>query len=234
MNSEVIVSRTRRRHTSGKSLGIAVSVMAIRLSPKSRIAVYSCSSPFLPLRDGGMKMRRALSILCAATSILMGVGLREASCLAQGANSSPISFPGSKQVLGLEGLKHNASGTLSVENGSLVFTKGNKTAVVPAASITEVLTGKDTERTIGGTVGTLTLFAPYGSGRFLSLFRTKIDTLAIEYLDPAGGIHGAVFTLRQGNALGAKQALLNQGAKTSVPIEVEAEAQAHPKAKKQQ
>lgn len=179
-------------------------------------------------------MGRALFLLCAVTSILMGVGLRAVSCVAQGANTSPISFPGSKHVLGLEGLKHNASGTLLVENSSLVFKKDKKTAVVPTASITEVLTGKDTERTIGGMVGTLTLFAPYGSGRFLSLFRTKIDTLAIEYLDPAGGIHGAVFTLHQGNALGAKQALLNQGAKTSVPIEVEAAAQAPRKAKKQQ
>jgi hypothetical protein len=130
-------------------------------------------------------------------------------------------------------LKHNVSGTLAAENGSLVFTKGKKKAVVPATSIQEVMTGKDTERTIGGTVGTLTMFAPYGSGRFLSLFRTKIDTLSIEYLDPSGGVHGAIFTLAQGNALGAKKALLSQGAKTSVPVEVEAEAQAKPKEKKQ-
>jgi hypothetical protein len=178
------------------------------------------------------KMPRALLILCAA-SIWIGAAL-PSPCLAQDASASnPMSFPESKQVLGLEGLKHNTSGTLSVENGSLVFTKGKKKAVVPASSITEVLTGRDTERTIGGTVGTLTLFAPYGAGRFLSLFRTKIDTLAIEYLDPAGAVHGAVFTLREGNALGAKEALLRQGAKTSVPVEVEAEAAAKQKGKKQ-
>jgi len=178
------------------------------------------------------KMPRALLILCAA-SIWIGAGL-PSPCLAQHASASnPMSFPESKQVLGLKGLKHNTSGTLSVENGSLVFTKGKTKAVVPASSITEVLTGKDTERTIGGTVGTLTLFAPYGAGRFLSLFRTKIDTLAIEYLDPAGAVHGAVFTLREGNALGAKEALLGQGAKTSVPVEVEAEAAAKQKGKKQ-
>jgi len=180
-----------------------------------------------------MKMPRALPILCAAAAILIGVGWA-APCFAQDANSNPMSFPDSKQVLGLEGLKHNATGTLSVESGSLVFTNGQKKAAVPASSITEVLTGKDTERTIGGTVGTLTMFAPYGSGRFLSLFRTKIDTLAIVYLDSAGAVHGAVFTLREGNALGAKKALLSQGAKTSVPVEVEAEAQAKQKAKKQQ
>jgi hypothetical protein len=130
-------------------------------------------------------------------------------------------------------LKHNVTGTLAAENGSLVFTKGKKKVVVPAASITEMLTGKDTERTLGGTVGTLTMFAPYGGGRFLSLFRTKIDTLSIQYVDPSGGVHGVIFTLMEGNALGAKKALLLQGAKTSVPPEVEADAQAKPKEKKQ-
>jgi hypothetical protein len=180
-----------------------------------------------------MKMPRAFLTLSAAAVILIGVASFSAPCLAQDANANPMSFAETKQVLGLEGLKHNVTGTLAAENGSLVFTKGKKKVVVPAASITEVMTGKDTERTIGGTVGTLTMFAPYGGGRFLSLFRTKIDTLSLEYTDPSGGIHGVIFALSEGNALGAKKALLNQGAKTSVPPEVEADAQAKPKEKKQ-
>jgi len=181
-----------------------------------------------------MKMFRALTILFAATVVSMGVSSLAVPCLAQDAKTGNVmSFADTKQVLGLEGLKHNVTGTLAVENASLVFTKGKKKVVVPAATIQEVMTGKDTERTIGGTVGTLTMFAPYGAGRFLSLFRTKIDTLSIEYLDPSGGVHGAIFTLPEGNALDAKKALLSQGAKTSVPVEVEAEAQAKPKEKKQ-
>ena len=181
-----------------------------------------------------MKMLRARTILFAATAAWMGAGSLAAPCLAQTANTgNATTFTETKQVLGLEGLKHNATGTLAAENGSLVFTKGKKKVVVPAATIQEVMTGKDTERTVGGTVGTLTMFAPYGGGRFLSLFRTKIDTLSIEYLDASGGVHGAIFTLGQGNALGAKKALLSQGAKTSVPVEVEAEAQAKPKEKNQ-
>ncbi len=181
-----------------------------------------------------MKTFRAYTILLAATVVSMGIGSLAAPCLAQDANTgNDKSFADTKQVLGLEGLKHNVTGTLFAANGSLVFTKGKKKVVVPAASIQEVMTGKDTERTIGGTVGTLTMFAPYGGGRFLSLFRTKIDTLSIEYLDASGGIHGAIFTLTQGNALAAKKALLSQGARTSVPVEVVTEAQAKPKEKKQ-
>jgi hypothetical protein len=181
-----------------------------------------------------MRMLQAYTTLFAASVIAMGAGSLAAPCLAQDANTgNATSFAGTKHVLGLQGLKHNASGTLAAENGSLVFTKGKKKVVVPAASIQEVMTGKDTERTIGGTVGTLTMFAPYGGGRFLSLFRSKIDMLSIEYLDPSGGLHGAIFTLPAGSALGAKKALLSQGATTSFPVEMEAAAQAKPKEKKQ-
>lgn len=170
----------------------------------------------------------------AATVLLMGVGSLAKPCLAQDANTgNAISFANTKEVLGLDGLKHNVTGTLAAENGSLVFTKGKKKVVVPATSITEVPTGKDTERAIGGTVGVFSMFAPYGGGRFLSLFRTKIDTLAIEYVDTSGGIHGAIFILRKGNADAAKKALLSQGARTSVPAELEAAARTKPKEKQQ-
>jgi len=182
-----------------------------------------------------MKIPR-FPIHCAATALLMAVGSLAAPCLAQEANAGNLnSFAKTKEVLGLEGLKHNVTGTLAAENGSLMFTTRKKEVTVPAASITEVLTGEDTQRTIGGTIGFLSMFAPYGSGRFLSLFRTKIDTLAIEYVDTSGGIHGAIFTLKKGDAPGAKKALLRQGARTSVPVEVGAktQAQATPKEKQQ-
>lgn len=183
-----------------------------------------------------MRISQPLTFLCAAAAVAIGLASLASPCRAQDApaGANPMSFARTKQVLGLEGLHHNVMGTLAAENGSLVFTTtANKKVTVPAASITEVLTGKDTERTIGGTVGTLTLFAPYGGGRFLSLFRHGIDTLAITYTDSTGGIHGAVFAMVQGNCLGAKKALLLQGAKTSVPPEVEADTQAKPKEKKQ-
>jgi hypothetical protein len=176
-----------------------------------------------------MKMPRAVSLLSAAAAAIIGAGVLAMPAAAQ----NPMSFPEVKCVFGLDGIKHNADGVLSVQNGTLEFTKGKKKVDIPASSITEVMTGKDTERTINGTVGTLTMFAPYGGGRFLSLFRTKIDTLSVEYVDASGGVHGAVFTLVEGNSLGAKKALLDAGAKTSVPVEVEADQPPAPKEKKQ-
>jgi hypothetical protein len=181
-----------------------------------------------------MRISQPLTFLCAASAVAIGLASLASPCRAQDApaGANPMSFAHTKQVLGLEGLPHNVMGTLAVENGSLIFAAGKKKVTVPAASITEVMTGKDTERSVGGTVGTLSMFAPYGGGRFLSLFRTKIDTLAITYTDSTGGVHGAIFAMVQGNSLGAKKALLLQGAKTSVPPEVEADAQAKPKEKK--
>jgi hypothetical protein len=176
-----------------------------------------------------MKMPRMVSLLFAAAAAILGAGSLAMPAAAQ----NPMSFPETKSVFGLDGVKHNADGVLSIQNGNLEFTKGKKKVDIPASSITEVMTGKDTERTIGGTVGTLTMFAPYGTGRFLSLFRNKIDTLSVEFVDASGGVHGAVFTLVEGNSLGAKKALLDAGAKTSVPVEVEADQQAKPKEKKQ-
>jgi hypothetical protein len=179
--------------------------------------------------ESKMKKARVLSLLITAAAAIAGAGLLAKPAAAQNTST----FPDSKSVLGLEGVKHGASGVLSVQDGNLEFTSGKKKVDVPASSITEVMTGKDTERTIGGVVGTLSMFAPYGGGRFLSLFRNKIDTLSVEYVDASGGIHGAVFTMVQSNSLSAKKALVDAGAKTSVPVEVEAEQQAAPKEKKQ-
>jgi len=161
-----------------------------------------------------MKMRSAVAPFVAASAIVVLVALFAAPVSAQDTNTLKA-----KHVIGLVGVKHNATGTLTIENGNLNFAKGNTKAAIPASSISEVLQGADTQRTIGGTVGTLTMLAPYGSGRFLSLFRTKIDTVSIAYVDTSGGMHGAVFVVPKGKGVEVKRALLAQGAKTTVPLD---------------
>jgi len=44
----------------------------------------------------------------------------------------------------------------------------------------------------------MSMAAPYGGGRFLSLFRKKIDTLTVQYRDVNDGLHGAIFTTARG------------------------------------
>jgi hypothetical protein len=124
-----------------------------------------------------------------------------------------------EQVIGMAGMKHKANGTLALEGGELEFKNSKGNAKVPLHSIEDVVTDLDSQRVFRGTVGTLTMFAPYGSGRFLSLFRSKIDTLTIKYRDENGALHGAIFTMATGKAEPFKKEMLAGGARTTIPIE---------------
>ena len=119
------------------------------------------------------------------------------------------------QLIGLAGVKEKTKGKLTVRNGTLrfVYAKGN--ADVATTSIQDVVTGTDSQRAIGGTLGTLTLLAPFGSGRVLSMFRTKLDTLTIQYRDGNGALRGVIFTMSPGDAEKIKKELIAQGAHTS-------------------
>jgi len=128
-------------------------------------------------------------------------------------------------VIGLQDVKHNAKGKVSVSKDALEFTTGGAKNEIPISSIQDALTGADSQRLIGGTLGFLTTFAPYESGRFLSLFRMKIDTLTITYLDSGGGLHGAILTLAEGQAAVLKQQMVAQGVKTSVAVEIKSNQQ---------
>jgi hypothetical protein len=121
------------------------------------------------------------------------------------------------QLTGLVGVKDNTKGTLAVESGALRFVHSKTSSELAPGSMLDVVTGNDSQRVIGGTVGTMSMFAPYGSGRFLSLFRSKLDTLTIQYRDADGGLHGVIFTSPVGTAEATKDELVGLGARTSIP-----------------
>ncbi len=149
-------------------------------------------------------------------SLLLSLGtLISVSSAQQPPSATPASIE-AVQVIGLTGVKQNSKGNLKVENGSLTFAFSKSTCEVPAASIQDVVTGTDSQRVIGGTVGTLSKLAPYGGGTALSLLRSKVDIITIQYRDPNGGLHGAIFTMPVGKAEFIKEALLAQGAHTSI------------------
>jgi hypothetical protein len=152
---------------------------------------------------------------------VLGVGLFVIVSPFVGASRAQQPSAGIKvtQVTGLVGVKNKTSGRLGVEGGNLHFSYEQTKVDVAANSVEDVITGNDSQRMIHGFVGTLTMFAPYESGRFLSLFRTKLDTLTIKYRDTDGGLHGAVFTTGVGKAEVLKKELLAQGAHTTVPTE---------------
>jgi len=139
------------------------------------------------------------------------------------------------QLTGLTGVKNHTKGTVKVADGNLQFTHAQAKTEVAIATIEDVVTGNDSQRAVHGFVGTLTMFAPYGGGRFLSLFRTKLDTLTLQYRDADGGLHGAIFTMSVGQADPLKKLLVAQGARTSLPTpDAPAGADGKPSATKEQ
>lgn len=127
-------------------------------------------------------------------------------------------------LLGLSDVKSNTSGSVAVDNGKFRFTHSGVSSELATASMQGVETGNDSQRMIRGTVGTLSQFGPYGSGRVLSLFRSKIDTLTIQYRDENGGLHGAIFTLPVGSADTIKKELVAQGAPAGTPVDTKTAA----------
>ena len=154
------------------------------------------------------------------TTVLVGVASLFAGLVIPVGNAQQVSGPVKVvQLTGLVGVKDNAKGTLSVESGNLHFVHDKTSSDVNAASIQDVVTGADSQRAVGGTIGLMSMAAPYGGGRVLSLFRTKIDTLTIQYRDTDGGLHGAIFTTPVGAADVIKKELVAQGAHTTAPAE---------------
>jgi len=150
------------------------------------------------------------------TMVLVSVALLFARIEVSIGNAQEASAPvKAVQVIGLTGVKQHSKGTLKIENGDLQFVHGKSNTHITAASIQDVVTGDDTQRLVGGTVGVMSMAAPYGGGRFLSLFRTKIDTLTIQYRGVDGGLHGAIFTMPVGAANAIKTQLVSEGAHTA-------------------
>jgi len=142
------------------------------------------------------------------TAVLVSVALLFAGIETSIGNAQQTPAPvNAVQLIGLTGVKPNAKGTLKVENGNLQFVHGKTNVDITAASIEDVVAGDDTQRSVGGTVGVMSMAAPYGGGRFLSLFRRKIDTLTIRYRGVDGGLHGAIFTMPVGAANAIKAEL---------------------------
>lgn len=120
-------------------------------------------------------------------------------------------------LLGLDEIKRNAKGKLTIQNGAMQFDAGKKEVKVPTASIEGIFSGEETTQALGavGTIGKVA--APYGGGRVLSLLlRTKVDVLTLAYRDANGAFHGVIFTLPKGQAAQVRAQLVAEGARAGM------------------
>ncbi|MEG9438562.1 hypothetical protein JAO29_20670 [Edaphobacter sp. HDX4] len=117
-------------------------------------------------------------------------------------------------ILGFENARRNVSGELSVNDGELRFTPdGALPSQLSAASILSISLGEQ-DKQVGGVPMMLGKAAlPYGGGRVISLFsHKKYDSVALEYVDDRGGLHGVVFRLPKGKAEGFRSTLIAERA----------------------
>jgi hypothetical protein len=156
-----------------------------------------------------LRKRRSL------TAFLILVMVCGTGAFAEGSqtNNQLSSLPAT-HILGFAGVRNNSKGTLSIEGDALQFKNKRKAAAqVKIASIHDLSLG-DLSRQVGGLPMTLAKVAvPYSGGRAASLFtHKKYDTLTLEYVDAEGGLHGAIFELKKGQAQGLRNELLAKGA----------------------
>ena len=148
-----------------------------------------------------------------------------AASIGQNQSEAQSPVPGSvihvRQVLGLEGAKHNATVELKIQGGVMQFQHDGSTAAqVSIGSIQDIFVEEE-DKQVGGTAMTLgKTAAPYGGGRVVSLFaHKKYDFLTVEYLDNSGGFHGAIFQLEKGQGETFKEALVANGGHITPPVE---------------
>ena len=126
-----------------------------------------------------------------------------------------------RHVIGLENVKRNRAGKLTIQNGVMQFEAGTTDAKVPTAAIDHLSIGSETTQAGGkaGTVAKTAAFAaPYDSGAALSLLlRTKVDILTVSYRDSGGGLHAAILALPRSQAEQERAQLIAAGAHANAP-----------------
>jgi hypothetical protein len=116
-------------------------------------------------------------------------------------------------VMGLENVKRNLKGELSIDSDSLRFRRDQSaSAAVTLSSIQNVSLGEQ-DKQVGGVPMMLGKAAvPFGGGRVVSLFsHKKYDGVTIEYSDSTGGFHSIIFRMAKGQGETLKNGLMEHG-----------------------
>jgi hypothetical protein len=127
-----------------------------------------------------------------------------------------------RYVIGLDTMKRDSTGILSLQDGVLQFKTAKMDTKVPVSSIDDIFIGSEVTQSGGKTgrvVKTAAIAAPFESGKALTiLMRTKVDILTVAFHEPEGAVHGAIFALPKGQADALRSQLIQAGAHAS-PVE---------------
>ena len=140
-----------------------------------------------------------------------------AQSTASALKTNPLFSIRATHLLGFPNTKNNCNGILSVKDDVLRFEQDEKPAAeVKIASVQGVFVGSESKQVGGAPTKIGKVAAPFGSGRVVSLFtHKKYDTLTVEYVDADGGVHGAIFQIREGQAEHIRRELVVGGVSPS-------------------
>ena len=111
-----------------------------------------------------------------------------------------------EHIYGLPDVKSNKKGTLTLTTDALTFSGNSGTTSIPRGSVTAVSAGNQRVELwgIGGRILRMTI--PDGGGlAAAAVMHHRVDMLTVEFTDPKGGDHGAVFFLPANEAERALQ-----------------------------
>lgn len=114
-------------------------------------------------------------------------------------------------IAGLENIDPYAKGTLTVANGRLNFIRDMTSVQIPFSALSGYAIEQDTKGLTHGKKSLLLSLAPFGSGKALSMIRTGVDMLTLEYKDSRGGIRGSILMLPKGSGANVAKLLAGQG-----------------------
>ena len=131
--------------------------------------------------------------------------------------ANPLFSIRATHLVGWPNTKSNCKETLSAQDNVLRFQQGGKPlAQVDIASVRDVFLGDERIQVGGLPMKIGKAAAPYGGGRVISLFaHKKYDTLTLQYVDSNGGIHGAIFQLKEGQGETVRDELVARGVSSS-------------------
>lgn len=118
-----------------------------------------------------------------------------------------------QHVYGLPGAKAKEPGTLTIHGGDLVFASKTSRSTIRLQSVYAVGTGNERVELWGMKGRLLRMAIPDGGGLLAATFmHHRVDMFTVEFADPNGGYHAAVFFLPAKEAERALQAM------TAAPI----------------
>ncbi|MGI4755390.1 MAG: hypothetical protein ACRYGF_00905 [Janthinobacterium lividum] len=152
------------------------------------------------------------SVLCAMLAVSsLSV---HAQTLLQPTNE-PTSEPGSStqykviHVAGLDEVKPNVSGDLTLSQAALTFNNKYVATSIPRERIVNVFIGDQRTEPWGVTGKIARKIIPYGGGAALgAITNKKVDLLTVEYRDTHDAYHGVVFVLPARKAAAVRDAIL--------------------------